>query len=83
MTTTQIRKQLREYISLVDDEYLSVLKTIIEDRLKVKDVHDGFFTKEEEKELERREQEFLSGKMSSDSLEAVNKRVLRHIREKK
>ncbi len=83
MTATQIRKQLREYISLLDDEYLSVLKTIIEDRLKVKEVHDGFFTKEEEKELERREQEYLSGKMSSDSLEAVNKRVLRHIREKK
>ncbi|MFN8713311.1 MAG: hypothetical protein ACK5Z2_10705 [Bacteroidota bacterium] len=83
MTATQIRKQLREYLSLVDDEYLSVLKTIIEDRLKVKEVHDGFFTKEEEKELERREQEYLSGKMSSDSLEAVNKRVLRHIREKK
>jgi hypothetical protein len=83
MTATQIRKQLREYLSLVDDEYLSVLKTIIEDRLKVKEVHDDFFTKEEEKELERREQEYLSGKMSSDSLEAVNKRVLRHIREKK
>jgi predicted RNA binding protein with dsRBD fold (UPF0201 family) len=83
MTATQIRKQLRQYIDQVDEEYLTVLKVIIEDRLKVKEAGEIFFTPDEIEELERREKAFLSGEMSADSLDVVNKRVLSQIRKEK
>ncbi|MCA6363171.1 MAG: hypothetical protein IM638_09035 [Bacteroidetes bacterium] len=80
MTSAQLRAQIAQYVHQVDEEYLTVLKVILEDRLKVKKAGAGFFTKEEENELERREGEYLKGNMPSDTLEVVNERVLKYIR---
>lgn len=83
MTSAQLRAQIAQYVHQVDEEYLAVLKVIIEDRLRTNDARNNFFTQEEIDELEHREKEFSAGKMSSDTLESVNKRVLAHIRGKK
>jgi hypothetical protein len=80
MSSAQLRAQVAQYVHQVDEEYLTVLKVILEDRLKLKEALTGFFTEDEEKELERREREYLNGNMPSDTLEAVNERVLKHIK---
>jgi hypothetical protein len=76
-----IRKQLHQYLDLIDEDYINVLKVILEDRLREQKNDCMFFTQEELNELERRDNAVASGQAKTDTMANAMNRIYAKIEE--
>ena len=81
MKTSEIRQRLHDYIHLADDKKIKAIYTMVEGD--INEEYDPWSDKEFVAELEKRSDDYKTGKVKAIPWEDVKKRILEQPKRKK